>query len=227
MSGIQRGAIPKVDGHLHTSWTDGKNSVREMYDRAAELNLEWIIFSEHARKESVSWFKDFARQVRDLPNAGTKAFVGVETRVSDFHGALEATDDILEQCDWVMAAVHRFPGEKGVVKDFGDVDPQDAPKIEYELSCAVLRNPDVDILAHPFGMSIRRFKVDPPENLVRDLIGKAAKSNVAFEINDRYHKDPWQMIDWCKDAGARISLGSNAHHIDDVGNIVRTLEATR
>lgn len=221
---IDREHIPAFDFHIHTSWTDGTKPVREMYDRAVSSGLQWVLFSEHARKTSEEWFGKFADEVRSFPNKGCHALVGVETKVADFEGELDCTANILDRCDLVMASVHRFPGEKGTIRGFGDVCPEEAPEIEFRLAWAVLENPNVDILGHPFGMSYRRYHVTPPDDFIRSLIKKAASQKVAIEINSRYHPDLWKWIQWCQEAGALISLGSNAHCLEEVGRIGRILK---
>jgi len=215
-----------MDFHLHTTWTDGAHSVKEMHESAVHQGLETILFSEHARKTSGEWFGSFAREVRALPDAECKALVGVETKIEDLEGRLDCIPEILNQCDVVMASVHRFPGEKGKVMGFEEVVRKEAPETEFRLACAILKNPAVDILAHPFGMCYRRFDTPPAESLMKKLIAETAKTRIAFEINPHYHPDPWRLVGWCREAGARISLGSNAHHREEVGRVVRILKET-
>ena len=80
--------IPRVDFHLHTTWTDGTNSLEEMHDRSLQCGLSKVLFSEHVRKTSGDWFPEFARQTRALPTAGCRALVGAETKAVDFAGTL-------------------------------------------------------------------------------------------------------------------------------------------
>lgn len=221
---IDPNRIPRFDFHLHTTWTDGKNSVREMHEQAVASNLEYVLFSEHARKTSEEWFERFAREIRSLPSQGCQALVGVETKVEDFEGNIDCTDKILAHCDLVMASVHRFPDKKGAVRDFNDVSAEEAVETEFHLAEAVLDNEKVDILGHPFGMSYRRFGCVPSEEKIIALIRKAAKKRKAFEINCYYHPDPWKLIRWCQQYGAYFSLGSNAHEIGDVGRVIKVLE---
>ena len=220
---VTKACVPAVDFHLHTTWTDGAFSSHRMLERAEACGLETVLFSEHARKTSGDWFTRFADEIRKLPVKKCAALVGVETKVEDLEGRLDCTEGMLKQCDLVMASVHRFPGEKGVVRGFGDVNPTEAQELEFRLACAILKNPSVDILAHPFGMCYRRFNRPPSDELMRDLITQVAKTTVAFEINCHYHPDPWRLIDWCRELGARISLGSNAHTLEEVGRIGRVL----
>ncbi|MBT3585656.1 MAG: hypothetical protein HN509_12190 [Halobacteriovoraceae bacterium] len=221
---LERDNIPLWDLHMHTTWTDGAQSAKEMHQAAIRSGLNYILFSEHARKSSGDWFPKFAQEVRFLEQDICKAFVGLETKVSDFKGSLDTTPEILSECDLVMASVHRFPGEEGVVKGFGETDPSESIKIETDLSLAVLENSDCDILGHPLGMSLRRFGQKPTIEDFRVIVKKAAKTGVAFEINSHYHPDPWMLIELCQEEGANISLGSNAHNVSEVGSINRILK---
>jgi len=221
---ITKENIPKIDYHMHTVWTDGENTSLEMYNRAIQEGLNSILFSEHARKTSADWFLKFSDEIRSLPKSSCQALVGVETKVVDFDGAIDSVDQILEMCDLVMASIHRFPGEKDMKKMCSDIDKKEALKIELDLSLAVLENKKVDILGHPFGMSIRRFNIQPTEDDFKQIIKKAAETGIAIEVNSHYHDNPWEIINWCKEFGALISLGSNAHNVNKVGHINRILK---
>lgn len=193
-----------------------------MWERAVAEGMELILFSEHARATSVDWFGDFAAEVRQLPQTPCRALVGAEVKVADFDGRLDIAAQIRDACDLVMASVHRFPGEKGVVSGTtGGYSPEQAVDIEFSLSMAALDNPDADILGHPFGMSYRRFGTEPPWPLIERLIEKCAAQGKAFEINAQYHPEPRRLLRACLDAGAYPSFGSNAHAEQDVGALAR------
>lgn len=219
--------IPRVDFHIHTSWTDGAHGVGEMFEQARRLNLEAVLFSEHARGTSIDWFREFAREVRALPGEACSALVGVEAGVKDFNGNLSVGEDITSLCDLVIGSVHRFPGKNGEPMSFDEVPPDKALDMEFRLAEALLDNPGIHILGHPFGMCYARFGLAPSVDMVVRLMEKAAGNNVAFEINSKYHPDPWAFIRLCKDVGARISLGSDAHSRNELGGIIQALERER
>jgi putative hydrolase len=220
---VADGAVPQADFHMHTTWTDGADSARAMYDAAVAAGLREICFSEHARKTSTDWFGDFAAEIRALPTSPVKAWIGVEAKVDDFSGSIDSVPEILAECDVVMASVHRFPGETGTITGTRPMPAQEASEIEARLSLAVLDNPAVDVLGHPFGMTIRRFGGVPTDDQVDAVIKKCARTRVAFEINSRYHTDPWGLLNRCLAAGAPVSLGSNAHAVSEVGHIQAAL----
>lgn len=230
LSALQTGfakGIPNIDFHLHTKFTDGLQSVNEMHHQGCDLLLEGILFSEHARKSSGDWFKTFASQIRLLSQTQCMAFVGAETRVVDYNGNVEIGQDIISQCDLVIGSVHRFPDINGNPVSFQDVNPQDALAIEYKLSTALLKNDAINILGHPFGMCYEVFGVIPPDDLMIKLIENTAKSHVAFEINSKYHSNPLQLLRWCRTLHAKMSIGSDAHSRDELGTILKVLQADR
>lgn len=216
--------IPKVDSHLHTNWTDGEASVQEVYDKAVNEQLEFILFSEHSRKTSTDWFHKFSAEVRALPTYPCKALVGTEVKVESIDGEIDTNDSIVNDCDLIMASVHRFIDKNNKTIQFADTDPNFAVDIEFDLSLAVLENPKVDILGHMFGMSYKRFNRTPSDDLIRELIKKASKFDVAVEVNSYYHPNALKMINWCKEFNAKITFGSNAHTLNEVGFINKQIK---
>ena len=217
--------IPRVDLHTHTNWTDGENTLVEMFDAAKKQNLDYIFFSEHSRKSSVGWFDEFVKDVKNLDDKKCKAYAGTEVKVLNLNGDLDLNEDIEKKSDFIMASVHRFPGEKGnIIKKKSKLEPVQALKIEYELSMAAIENPKTLILGHPFGMSLKRFNAVPEKKKFIDIIKKCKLYNKVFEVNANYHPDINFLIDECLKENTLISLGSNAHNIRDVGKILNLIQ---
>ena len=216
--------IPSVDLHVHTNWTDGKNSVKEMALAANKLKLDTILFSEHSRSSSKKWFSKFSKEVKKNRNKKNKCklLVGTEVKIKDFDGNLDINKSIRKKCDLVMASVHRFPGEKGnILKKKPLLSKNKAIEIEYKLSIKAIRKSKFDILGHPFGMSIKRFKAKPSWILFKKIIKECKKNNKIFEINFHYHKNYKKLIDECIKNKTLFSLGSNAHSQKELGSITR------
>jgi putative hydrolase len=215
--------LPRIDSHLHTSWTDGEASVEDVYRAAVKCGLTAVLYSEHSRKTSTDWFSSFAAEVRALPSSPCKAYVGTEVKVESRDGAIDTTSAIRDLCDFVMASVHRFIDADGHTMQFAGTNPNEAVDLEFQLTWAALANPQVDILGHMFGMSYRRFKVVPPDDMICALISRAAECGVAVEVNSHYHPNPRQMIKWCQDFNSFITFGSNSHTLGTVGEIMRVV----
>mgnify|MGYP001272122578 CR=1 FL=1 len=86
---LKKNLYPKVDLHVHTKWTDGENTVSEMYNEAENKSLEAIFFSEHSRKESGKWFFDFCEEINKLPPKTCIPIVGTEVKVLNLNGDLD------------------------------------------------------------------------------------------------------------------------------------------
>jgi putative hydrolase len=217
-------ALPRIDSHLHTSWTDGESTVQEVYGRAVECGLSTILYSEHSRKTSTDWFSQFAAQVRALPAASCHAYVGTECKIETVSGDIDTIPAISDLCDFVMASVHRFMDLHSQPILFDKVPLDKAVEMEFAYTWAALAHPQVDILGHVFGMSYRRYKLSPADEQIRALIERAARFDVAVEVNSHYHPEPHKMIQWCREFDSLITFGSNAHKLQEVGAIMRMLD---
>ena len=108
---LSNNEIPRVDLHVHTNWTDGLQTVKEMHAEACKKSLSHIFFSEHSRKESGNWFLDFIKEVKALSKEKCEAISGTEVKILNFDGDLDLTEALYKASDLIMARVHRYPGE--------------------------------------------------------------------------------------------------------------------
>jgi putative hydrolase len=220
----REGIMPRADFHMHTNWTDGETGVFQMHEAAIRQKMEAVLFSEHARATSGDWFPKFATEVRALSRETCRAYVGAEVKILNTEGALDICDEVRRECDLVMASVHRFPGEVSIYQGTEAGYPEElAISIEFELARGAVRKGGFNILGHPFGMTYNRFKFSPPDHLIRELMKECATAGIAFEVNARYHPNPRKFLAWCRDAGAPVSLGSNAHSTTEIGSLQRLL----
>lgn len=216
---------PKVDLHMHTTWTDGANTVKEMHDISKEKKIEHIFFSEHSRISSGDWFNEFVREVKQISDHNCKAYAGTEVKVLDYDGNLDLNENIYKNSQFIMASVHRFPGETGNIKTIkNNFSPEKALKIELDLSLAALENPKTLILGHPLGMTLKRFKFIPEDKYFQEIILKCKKFDKVFEINANYHCNISYLVQQCLDKDVLISFGSNAHNINEVGRILELIK---
>ena len=82
------------DCHVHTSYTDGKNSVFEYCQKAKENNLKSILFSEHVRKDISYDYADFLLQINKAKCTfkDLKILSGCEAKVLNLDGDLDVPD---------------------------------------------------------------------------------------------------------------------------------------
>jgi histidinol phosphatase-like PHP family hydrolase len=218
--------IPNIDLHLHTNYTDGEHSPEEMINFSKKKCFSALLFSEHSRRiNSEDWFFKFEKEIRSYKVLDCDILVGTEVKVLNLHGDLDLSDKIKDKCDIVMGSIHRFPGEIGdnLMKKISH-SKEEAVKTEFMLSMAAIENPNLDILGHPMGMSIKRFNCNPSIDYFENIIKKCKKFHKVFEINSRYHENINELLRLCIKHGTLISIGSNAHRKEEIGLVVKHLQ---
>jgi histidinol phosphatase-like PHP family hydrolase len=217
--------IPSIDSHIHTNWTDGENSVDEIYGKAKNLELSRIVFTEHSSKVSESWFNAFADEVNMLPSSNTDVYIGTEVRICNLDGEIEILDSISNRCELILASVHRFPDIDGNLIEFSAMSVDKVVGLEFSLMKSAIMNSQANVIAHPFGMSFSRFNLQPTLEMWLELIELSRKHGVALEINSKYHKNFDYILSLFIQEKALISIGSDVHEIDRLGSCVKKIES--
>ena len=202
----------KGDLHLHTVATDGRNTAREMANAAKKLGYRYIAITDHSRAVRVAGGLDddeLAAHIKVVRKTnrevkGIEVLTGVEVDILK-DGSLDISDDVLKQCDVVVAAVH---------SGFSMPESKMTRRI-----LAALENENVNILAHPTGRIIGER--EPYEVNMDAVISAARKMHVALEVNafpDRLDRKDTHCRA-ARDAGAKIAIGTDSHAIAHLGNM--------
>jgi DNA polymerase (family 10) len=203
----------RADFHVHTKWSDGRQSIREMAEAALRRGLQLIAITDHSGGLGVAGGLDVARHAeqaeeirrveRDL-GGRIRILHGSEVEIRA-DGSLVYPDEFLETLDVVVASLHsslRQPREKVMRRILGAV-----------------ANPNVDIIAHPTGRLI-------PDREGADLdlealIRAAAKSGIALEINSHPMRldleDPYARR--AKELGVPLVIDTDSHREQDFQNV--------
>lgn len=194
------------DLHVHTTYSDGRSSVKEMVERAADLGYEYIALTDHSPSERIAHGLDAKRlrekmkEIRDVRekrgNRGPRILLGTEVDILR-DGALDYPDEVLAQMDVVVAAIH---------SEF----QQPAAKMTDRLLRAI-DNPYVNIIAHP---TSRLIGSRPPIKFDFDRVVTVAKfAAVALEIDG----SPWRLdlndllAHSVQRSGGLLAINSDAH----------------
>lgn len=215
-----------VDLQIHTDQTDGEASVEQVLAAAAERGLGAIAFTEHVRV-STDWFDGFAARIRRASAAvpGVTAFVGCEAKALDPRGGFDCPESILRACDVVLGSVHRLPDGRGGFLRFEEMPPDELAEMECEYALGLMRGAPIHVLAHPGGMYQRHVGVYP-EHLFRRMMEASVQTGVAVEINSSYLRDVHAFLRLCQEIDPWVSVGSDAHRLDELGRCRDTLLST-
>ena len=229
-SDLNRERLPKIDSQMHTNWTDGKHSVREMVEYAKKIGMQCILFSEHTSAKSDIWFPKFSEEIRAERNKNNsiEILIGTETKCINQNGEIFIHPEVEKRCDLIMGVVHRMPRESHKFYEFDEINGKQALELEYEITLNLLRNKKIDILGHAMGMTIERYGVIPSTEVLKNIVQECLKNSIVFEINSKYH---YKIIDklisiLCK-SDAYFTLGSDAHNKIEIGNCWTLFEESR
>lgn len=209
----QRGTLPDLitledihaDLHMHTTYSDGQLSIREMAEEARKRGRKFIVITDHSRSLgianglSVERLMEQQEEVRRVDaNMGPdfRVFHGTEMDINA-DGSLDYPDDVLEKLDFVIASLHVSLR-------------QERDQITRRLLNAI-SNPHVDLIGHPRGQLIpSREPVDADMDAVFEA---AARYNTALEINANPHRLDLeaQYARRAVELGIILSINTDAH----------------
>lgn len=207
----------KIDLHMHSTWTDGKNAVSEVLEQARSLGMETIAITDHIRSTS-TYYPDYAKEIRSLNSSQKQVnlLVGFEARIKNFKGALDVAEDVRKDADIRIASVHRFPfaGQLYAANLF---QKDIAEGVELDLCLAGLEAGGFDILGHPAGMCLKQFG-EFPSQYFEKIILACNKSGIAFEISSAYHEKVYpQLKEILSQHNPLVVFSSDAHTKENIG----------
>lgn len=200
------------DLHMHTTWSDGAQSLDEMVAHVKEKGYSYMAITDHSKYLRVAngLDEDRLRKQREEIAALNELhkdfhiFAGVEMDILP-DGTLDFSDEFLREMDYVIGAIH---------SSFN----QSEEKMMSRLFNA-LENPYVSLIAHPTGRLIGRrpgYKVN-----LEKLIEKAKETNTALEINANPNRLDLSA-EWARKAqesGVKLAINTDAHNYQMLGHM--------
>ncbi len=201
------------DLHIHSSWSDGRNSIEEQAKAAQDLGYEYIAICDHSPSVGIAGGlppEELDKKIEAISAIndemkGITVLVGAEVDIKA-DGELDYADDLLAKCDVVVASIHMAQQQK-------------ERTITGRMITAI-ENKHVDIIAHPTGRIIG--KREPYEIDMAAVLEAAAKSGTAMEINAYPSRldlnDVWSKV--AKDLGVKLAINTDAHEASQM-NVMR------
>lgn len=214
----QKGKLPNLivlddiqaDLHMHTTWSDGKLSVREMAEEAKRRGRKYIVITDHSAYSAIAnglsaerllQQQQEVRQVDAGMGPDFRVFHGVEMDIRS-DGTLDLPDEVLAQLDFVIASLHfSLQQERSVIT---------------RRVLNAIENPHVDLIGHLRGQLIEQRE---PADLDIDAVFAAAKKHgTALEINAnpmRLDMDA-QLARRAVEMGIPIAIDTDAHSAEQM-----------
>ena len=197
----------KGDLHMHTTESDGRESLETMVAAAKARGLEYIAITDHSQSLSMANGLDETRamanaeRIRNYSKTqkGITVLAGIECDILA-DGSMDLADDCLASLDIVVASVHSAIAQE-----------------EYEMTRRVIKaieHPSVDIIGHLTARMLLRREGSKVN--VEKVIDAAKANGVALEINSQPHR-----LDLCdtharlaRDRGVKLVIDSDAHYVE-------------
>jgi DNA polymerase (family 10) len=202
--------------HAHSTYSDGKFSIRAMAEACIERGYEYLGMSDHSQTAayagglSVDEIKQQWQEIdqlnKEFADNGIdfKIFKGIESDIlSD--GSLDYENDILEGFDFVIASVHN-----------GLDMSRDKMMTRFRNA---IKNPYTDIVGHPTGRLL--LQRDGSDLDMNELIELAAEHNTAIEINanPRRLDLDWRHGNKAKEVDLMSAINPDAHSKKGIDHI--------
>jgi len=194
----------KGDLQMHSTASDGKNSIEEMAEAARKLGHEYIAITDHSKAVTVANGLDEKRAaalIKKIHGLGEKelgirVLAGAEVDILK-DGELDYSDELLAQLDVVVCSVHSYMNlDRAAMTD---------------RLLGAIENPYTQIIGHPTGRLLLRR--DPFDYDMEKVLDACAKHGVAMECNsypDRLDlKDVYLRT--CKERGVKVVISTDAH----------------
>jgi DNA polymerase (family 10) len=192
------------DLHMHSTWSDGRNSIEEMVEACAARGYEYMVISDHSKALAMTNGLDAYRLREQWKEIDEVRARHPEIRILRSmevdilaDGSLDLEDEMLAGLDVVLVSLHsRF-------------DLSEAQQTERVLRA--LEHPEVSIFCHPTARLINRRK--PVEMDMDAVLRRAAELGVAVELNSNPHrldlKDSHLRL--AKELGCKVVISTDSH----------------
>ncbi len=199
--------------HVHTTWSDGRNTMLEMLTAARDRGFDYVGISDHSKtayyaggltetqlKEQWAEMDSHRDEVRPL-----KVFRGTEADILQ-DGSIDYGANVLSQFNFVVASIH---------SNFNMPEEQMTERI-----LTALDDPHVTFLGHMTGrllLSRDGYKVDYAR-----IFDRAAARGVIIEINGspRRLDVDWRHIGEAVERGVLFGIHPDAHSINEMANVI-------
>ncbi|MDW0118166.1 DNA polymerase/3'-5' exonuclease PolX [Sporosarcina thermotolerans] len=199
----------RSDLHMHTTWSDGGYSIREMVEACRKKGYSHMVITDHTQYLRVAngltpeRLREQIAEIRKLNDEydDIEIFCGTEMDILP-DGRLDFDDDLLQELDFVIASIH---------SNFNQSQEQIMERLHSAIS-----NPYVHMIAHPTGRIIGQREGYNPD--VHQLIKWAKEYDKILEFNaNPYRFDlAKEYLEEAQEANVKIAINTDAHAIDQL-----------
>jgi DNA polymerase (family 10) len=200
----------KGDLHVHSKWDGGANSIEEIAQYAIKMGYQYVGIADHTKFLKIEHGLDEKKlrernkeidKLNEKFKGKIKILKGCEANILA-DGKIDIEDKCLKEQDFVIAGIHsNFKMEKEKMT---------------ERIIRAMKNPNVDIISHPTGRIIQRrdeYQID-----FEKILKVAKETKTILEINSYPERLDLNDVNIkkAKEAGVKMVINTDAHHIDQM-----------
>ncbi len=221
LDAAREGRLPKLieeknvrgDMHVHTNWSDGSSTLKEIMAAAVAKGYQYMCISDHSQSlkianglspERVNKQIDLVRKASEESRGKIDLLMGSEVDILK-DGTLDFPPSVLKTLDVVIGSVH---------SNFRMSKSDMTKRI-----IAAMESGYMDVLGHPTGRVIGQR--DPYEVDLDKLFEVAKRTGVCMELNCLPERLDLRDIHCraAKEAGVTISIGTDSHNVKHLENL--------
>ena len=200
----------KGDLHMHSNWSDGRFSIKEMAIACMDKGYDYLAISDHTQTLKVAnglTPKRLDKQMKEIDKLNQELDIEIlkGAEVDILEDGLDYPDQVMKKLDIVTASVHSgFQASKA--------------KMMSRIFKA-LENPYVNVLGHPTGRILagrKGYNIN-----LKEVIDKAIETGTILEINSSPKRLDLnaEAVRYAQDKGANFVLNTDAHSLEELNNI--------
>ena len=214
------------DHHVHSTYSDGKNTIWENVRAAEARGLTRLGCVDHVRRDTV-WVRAFAEDVYRIQSlTAVELLCGVEAKFLDSTGTLDVPALELG-VDIIFAADHQVPLDDGVhppaeVREAiraNELRPSYVVDCIVEATCGALYSDSRVVVAHLFSVlpKIGLDETSVTERHLDALAEAALRTKSWFEVDERWRAPGPLVVSGLAARGVELRASSDAHKATKIG----------
>ncbi len=195
------------DLHVHSDWSDGGSSIREMAESARAMGHAYLALTDHSPSLKVAngltaeRLRSQLGEVASLNDelAPFRILTGIEVDILA-DGSLDQDPDLLAQLDLVVGSVHS--------------DLRMASGLMTRRLVTAVADPHLDVLGHLTGRMVTGQRKRPESSFDAEIVfAAAARFDKAIEVNARPERldPPKRLLRLAVEAGCQVAINADAH----------------